>query len=93
MKLSRFPNPPSSPEDSLALAPYLDLLNHHPEAAVVAGINLDPTAPPGFQIITKKAIKKGSQVCSWTGIPSFTKTEFIVGIHPLWCSQQYFSPR
>jgi len=58
----RFPNPPSSPEDSLALAPYLDLLNHHPEAAVVAGINLDPTAPPGFQIITKKAIKKGSQV-------------------------------
>ena len=70
MKLSRFPNPPSSPEDSLALAPYLDLLNHHPEAAVVAGINLDPTAPPGFQIITKKAIKKGSQVCSWTEIPS-----------------------
>jgi len=58
----RFPNPPTSPEDSLALAPYLDLLNHHPEAAVVAGINLDPTAPPGFQIITKKAIKKGSQV-------------------------------
>ena len=70
MKLFRFPNPPSSPEDSLALAPYLDLLNHHPEAAVVAGINLDPTAPPGFQIITKKAIKKGSQVCSWTEIPS-----------------------
>ena len=92
MKLSRFPNPPTSPEDSLALAPYLDLLNHHPEAAVVAGINLDPTVPPGFQIITKKAIKKGSQVCSWTEIPSFTKTEFIVGIHPLRCSQQYFSP-
>jgi len=58
----RFTLPPSSPEDSLALAPYLDLLNHHPDAVVEAGVNLDPAAPPGFQIVTRKAIKKGDQV-------------------------------
>ena len=61
-KFFRFTLPPSSPEDSLALAPYLDLLNHHPDAVVEAGINLDPVAPPGFQIVTRKAIKKGEQV-------------------------------
>ena len=62
MELFRFTLPPSSPEDSLALAPYLDLLNHHPDAVVEAGVNLDPAAPPGFQIVTRKAIKKGDQV-------------------------------
>ena len=61
-KFSRFNLPPSPPEDSLALAPYLDLLNHHPNAVVDAGVNLDPVAPPGFQIVTRKAIKKGDQV-------------------------------
>ena len=69
MELFRFTLPPSSPEDSLALAPYLDLLNHHPDAVVEAGVNLDPVAPPGFQIVTKKAIKKGDQVaCQWVAI-------------------------
>lgn len=58
----RFSYPASSPEDSLALAPYLDLLNHHPDAVVEAGINLNPVASPGFQIVTRKAIKKGDQV-------------------------------
>ena len=62
MKLFRFTLPPSSPENSLALAPYLDLLNHHPDAVVEAGVSLNPAAPPGFQIVTRKAIKKGDQV-------------------------------
>ena len=66
----RFTLPPSPPEDSLALAPYLDLLNHHPDAVVEAGVNLDPAATPGFQIVTRKAIKKGDQVADqgWPNI-------------------------
>jgi len=68
----RFTLPPSSPEDSLALAPYLDLLNHHPDAVVEAGVNLDLVAPPGFQIVTRKAIKKGDQVFIHYGAHSNT---------------------
>jgi len=68
----RFTLPPSPPEDSLALAPYLDLLNHHPDAVVEAGVNLDPVAPPGFQIVTRKAIKKGDQVFIHYGAHSNT---------------------
>jgi len=58
----RHPCAPTCPKDSLALAPYLDLLNHHPEARVVAGVNLDPLAPPGYQIITRKPVRKHEQV-------------------------------
>merc|ERR1712130_383776 len=49
-----------------------DLLNHHPNAVVDAGVNLDPVAPPGFQIVTRKAIKKGDQVFIHYGAHSNT---------------------
>jgi len=46
--------------DSLALAPYLDLLNHSVDVAMKAGVDIHKDTS-GYQIVTKTKIKKYKQ--------------------------------
>ena len=48
------------PSDCLALAPYLDLLNHSVNVAVKAGVDIHKDTS-GYQIVTKTKIKKYKQ--------------------------------
>lgn len=48
--------------DNLALAPYLDLINHSFDASVRTGLFQDQTKTEYYQITTLKAFDKGSQV-------------------------------
>jgi len=58
----RFGNLPVSEEssDRLALAPYLDLLNHSVDVAMQAGVDIHKETS-GYQIVTKTKIKKYDQ--------------------------------
>ena len=47
-------------DECMALAPYLDLLNHSFEAEVAAGLNIHSSSN-GYQIVTRKRISKSSQ--------------------------------
>jgi len=47
-------------DECMALAPYLDLLNHSFEAEVAVGLNIHSSAN-GYQIVTRKRISKSSQ--------------------------------
>jgi len=46
--------------ECLALAPYLDLLNHSSDAVMLAGVNIHKSSS-GYQIVTKTKIKKFGQ--------------------------------
>jgi len=74
----------SNSSECIALAPYLDLFNHHPDVSVDAGEGLDVRVGKegDYQIITKNAIKKYEQVFINYGPHSNTKLYLEYGFFP-----------
>lgn len=77
-------SPTTNSSECIALAPYLDLFNHHPDVSVDAGEGLDVRVGKegDYQIITKNAIKKYEQVFINYGPHSNTKLYLEYGFFP-----------